>query len=237
MKVCVIRQPAGLGDILFTQKIAKKILETKKADIVYWPVSEVYSYLNEYLGTENIIFINENLDFPGKDLYQKDIRNIVNNEDILYVPLQRADSIVPYKNSNYPMYCKYELVGLNYNNWKEYTKIKRNFKREKYLTEIISPKHTFNLVNKTFGTYPGQQIISSIPNIKNEIEIKNLGFDRPFDWMELFERAQSIHTAETSFCYILALLNLNSVHVYARNTKTDFSYVKDIFPSKWEYIS
>ena len=48
-KICIINQPAGLGDILFCQKIAHVALQEFGCDKVVWPVSEVYNYLHEYI--------------------------------------------------------------------------------------------------------------------------------------------------------------------------------------------
>jgi hypothetical protein len=239
MKRCLVRQPAGLGDILFTQKIVKKIIETNKADIVYWPVSKYYSYLQEYIGSDNIIFVNEELTFPYKDIYTCDPHYIINNDELLYLPLQRADNVIPFdsNSSNHPMYCKYELVGLSYSDWAQYVEIRRNFEREKFLEQSIGNKDSFSLINNTYGTYPDCKKNIKIPHIENSIIIENKGFDRPFDWMNLFKKADNVHTVETSFCYILALLKIKNVNIYSRNTVTDFKYVKNIFPREWNYIT
>ena len=47
-KICLIRQPAGLGDILFCQKIADKI-KNKYNIKVLWPVIDGYSFLKNEL--------------------------------------------------------------------------------------------------------------------------------------------------------------------------------------------
>lgn len=240
MKICIVRQPAGLGDILFTYKIAKKIIETKKADIIYWPVDKQYNYLNNYLKDKNIIFIDENEDFPFKDVFLKDPYTIINTAELLYIPLQRADSIIAYNEdiNNHPMYCKYELVGLNFNDWCSYINICRNFKREEQLEKYMNIKiSNFNLVNKVFGTPPFTQISKPIPDIKNSIEITQLDFDNPFDWCGLLDKADQVHTVDTSFCYLLVFLNKVNVTVYSRNTVTNFKYIKKIFPTTWQYIS
>ena len=63
MKPCLIRQPAGIGDILFTQKIGKRLLETGRCNKVIWPVSKYYNYLQSYIGVDGIEYVNENSDF------------------------------------------------------------------------------------------------------------------------------------------------------------------------------
>mgnify|MGYP003114760519 FL=1 len=42
-KICIIRQPAGLGDILHLFKVAVKLLEQKKVSEVIWPVYSGYN--------------------------------------------------------------------------------------------------------------------------------------------------------------------------------------------------
>ena len=239
MKTAIIRQPAGLGDILYTYKIAKKIIELGKADLVYWPVVSQYNYLNNYLENDKIVFVDEKNDFPFKSVYEQDPYKIVNTDELLYIPLQRADSIIPLNTqiSNHPMYCKYELVGLSFNDWSSYLDIKRDLLRETKIKEYLNLPADYIVVNKTFGTFPNTVIAKTVPEIKNAVEIKNLSFDNPFDWCDVFLNAKEIHTVDTSFCYIIAFLNITNVTIYSRNWVTDFKYNDKIFPKEWKFIS
>jgi len=247
MKICLIRQPAGLGDILFTYKIAKKIIESNKADIVYWPVITEYAYLNEYLIDEKIIFVDVNTNFPFKSIYDEDTRNIVNTEDLLYVPLQRADQIVPFnpETCNYFMYCKYELIGLDYSDWYAFVNITRNIKNEQRLLEYFNYPSDYTLVNKTVGAPPNDRKITTIPDLINSIEMKIKPTFNFFDWCVLFKNAKEIHTVETSLCYLLTLFSCKNVTVYSRHMPgdvfyqihKDFKYIKNIYPKTWKYIS
>ena len=91
MKPCLIRQPAGLGDILFTQKIAKLLLSQGRCNSVVWPLVSQYDYIEPYIGTPGIKYVNENVDFEFKELYNSHINTLHETEDVLYVPLQYAD--------------------------------------------------------------------------------------------------------------------------------------------------
>jgi len=240
MKTALIRQPAGLGDILFTYKIAKKLITTGKVDIVYWPVNQQYICLRDYIKDSKIVFVKENDEFPYKEIYNQDPYKILDTPELLYIPLQRADNIISYKEitGNHPMYCKYELVNLSFFDWNEFINIERNVERELVLEKYLNiTGKQFNLVNKTFGTPPGTAIARSVPFISDSVEITNLSFDNPFDWCSLFLKASEIHTVDTSFCYILAALKIKNVTVYSRNTVTDFRYINRILPSDWKYIS
>ena len=68
-KICLIRQPAGIGDIFFTQKIAKDYIS--KGYLVIWPVIEQFEFIKDYIKIDGLTFVNENFNFPHK------IRNLV----------------------------------------------------------------------------------------------------------------------------------------------------------------
>ena len=46
-KICLVRQPAGIGDIFFTQKIAKHFIA--QGYDVLWPVIEQFSFIKDYI--------------------------------------------------------------------------------------------------------------------------------------------------------------------------------------------
>ena len=62
MKLGLIRQPAGIGDIFFTQKIAKLLLKSR-CNKILWPVISEYSYIADYIGHDRIEYVNENDEF------------------------------------------------------------------------------------------------------------------------------------------------------------------------------
>ena len=233
--IAQIKQPCGLGDILFCQKIAHKIIEKYNVDQLYWPVSKYYNYLNDYIKLDKLVFIDENINFPYGNVYTSPNQQIIVNDELLYVPLQSADYIVPYNHNtaNHPMYCKYELVGLDYTDWTKYVNIIRNPQRECNLIKHLNYPKDYIIVNRTFGTYPNQIVSSEVPKFDNEVEVTNLGFDNPFDWIKLFENAKEIHTVETSFTIILAALGIKNVNVYPRNAFRDFRHIKNLFPADW----
>ena len=64
-KICLINQPAGLGDILLCQKIANHVIELGYK--VIWPVVDQYNYISEYIINPNIEFCSINSEFYGKE--------------------------------------------------------------------------------------------------------------------------------------------------------------------------
>ena len=244
-KICIIRQPAGLGDILHLYKVAIRLLETNQATEIYWPVFSGYNYIHEYIKHPDIIFLDESKDYPGKDYIQKnnprkiDKALIDSNTELLYIPFQIADQIVHSKLPG-PLYCKYEFVGLSYKDWYEYVNIQRNLERENQLEEYIQKETPFDidnfiLVNRFYGTTHQERCEANIPKFENEVTIKEYDFDRPFDWIGLALKAKQIHTVDTSFCWLFRALDIYNLTLYGRGVETNFEYCKGYCDDRWEF--
>ena len=248
-KICVIKQPAGIGDIFFCQKIAQSIREETEYKKIIWPVAPTYSYLNEYMIADGVEFIVETENFPYKDVYNSGNVYMVQTDDLLFVPLQTADYVQKTSSRhNNPLghgHMKYDFCNVEYLDWKEYFNFKRNEDRENSLIEKLGLDITkpFNLINNNCGTYPNfakrDDLIpdNDYPNVYMDfIEGVNL-----FDWVKVFENAEEIHTVETSVYYILEKLGLEKVYIYAKptpqNRANDFSYMKEHCSNKWTYIN
>ena len=74
-KICLIRQPAGFGDILFTIKIARQFIEDGY-DVI-WPVIKEFAYISEYIIISGLTFINENESFLYKEFYIADEKECI----------------------------------------------------------------------------------------------------------------------------------------------------------------
>ena len=249
MKTCIIKQPAGIGDIFFCQKIAKEIQDSTEYKKVIWPVASTYSYLKDYLIVQDVEFIDESLDFPYKDVYNSGSLYMVQTDEYLFVPLQTSDYVLKTsKRHNNPLghgHMKYDFCNIEYLDWKEYFNFNRNEDRENSLIEKLNLDITkpFNLINNNCGTYPNfDKRNDLVPNNDYQniymdfIEGVNL-----FDWIKVFENAEEIHTVETSVYYILEKLGLERVYIYAKptpqNRSNDFSYMKDHCNKNWSYIN
>lgn len=66
MKPCIIKQPAGIGDIFFCQKLAKIMMAHKYS--VIWPVREDILWIGDYI--KDITFVSENWNFLDKTVFQ-----------------------------------------------------------------------------------------------------------------------------------------------------------------------
>ena len=242
---CLIRQPAGLGDIIFCQKIASHYID--KGYDVYWPVVDAYyETIQKYFKGDTIKFCRETDDFPMKEYYLSDLFSAGIDEDTkdIYLPLQHSDRVVFSDIPFDVMSVKYKSLDMDSTGWQDYFNFDRDMDRENYLYyDVLKLNDTsdYNIVNRWFGTtWDGYRKDINLKNDLQVVEMKNLEFDNIFDWCKVFENAKEIHTVETAICYILEKLNLkaNKKCLYSRNApQNGFSYVENIYTKiKWEFI-
>jgi len=246
MKTGLIRQPAGIGDIFFTQKIANLLISKKRCHNIIWPVSSEYAYLNDYIGTDNIVYVDENTDFEYKDIYLSSINTLYEQKDVLYVPLQHADQTVTLPDCRAHGHIKYKFCNnLSHSDWKHYFNFRRNFNRENKLIDKlqINIKEKYNLINSNYGSPPAFKSKKDIHPNNNYLNI-HMDFIKDihlFDWLKIAENAQEIHTMETSLCYLLEKINLTNVFMYSKYTaesgiKDNFGYIKENYCKDWQYV-
>ena len=238
MKKIIIRQPAGIGDIFFTQKIAYILHETYKVDII-WPVISPFIWVKDYIKTSFIEFVNWDDNFEGKEiLINNDVSNIFSLNDYLVIPLQRADW-------NYPnlsvMDSKYELVGLKYEGREHYFSFERNLEKENklyYDVLKLTDESNYTLINRQFASPPDTQVCPhiDISKFSNYIEMSYVEGYNLLDWCKVIENAKEIHTVETSLNYIIDKLNLDiPLNMYSKHTPPSYNQVQHLFKSNWKY--
>jgi hypothetical protein len=241
---CLIRQPAGLGDIIFCQKIAKTLVDSGY-DII-WPLAKHYSYLKDYITHPNISFVIESDDFLYKDIYQNDGFNFVQTDDFLYLPLQRISHLM-FENEKSMMIAKYKYCQMDYHDWTNYVSFSRNKEREDYIKNFLGIKHgeKYNFINNLYGTPPHT---AKNENIIPKNDFKNVylniyDWDHVFDWLGVIEQAEEIHTVETSLCYLMKCIGLKNVSIYERVPEKNLRYDnpsknylhQPIFSDDWKY--
>jgi hypothetical protein len=236
MKTCFIKQPAGLGDILFCQKIAAKIKE--KGYQIVWPVANIYSYLNEYITGINFD------DISNYGWFNECGTNIIKlqNDDI-YVPLQDGDK--HFLNESL-MLSKYKFVNVDYSDWHKYLNISRNFDREQKLKNYlnIKPGSEYDVICNTYGTPPTtvecDYMNNHLQNIKlprRTIKMFNSVEYNVFDWIGVLESSNTIYTTDTCFVYLIDALNLGQqLYMYSRYTPPNFMHIKECVTRPWKMI-
>lgn len=222
-KICLIRQPAGLGDIFFCQKI-KKHFEDLGYKII-WPVIDEFLWLNEYLEG---YYPSINSDFQFKEYYHGG--NIINNDELFFLPLQDADRMV----SGFKiMESKYKLISLDYHDWSNYFNYNRNNSKEEelyYNVLNLTDESEYTLISNNYGSPPN---FKKFPIANGESNIVYLDFIEDFtlfDWIKVIENANKIKMIDSSLNYILETLTLNAeqVSLYTRRPN-NFSEIDYLF--------
>lgn len=237
-KICVFRQPAGLGDIFFLQKAAYEF--HMRGYHIVWPVIDNFLYIEQHIRTPYITFYSEEENFPFKEIYMSNPYNIIDNDDFLYIPFQHADRICSHASL---MEVKYKLVNIDSSDWVNYFNFKRNTIRENFLYHDvlnIQENEEYILVNKNYGSPPNFKTLTNIkyPTNTKVVEMDFYGLDTIFDWCKVVENAKEIYTVETAICYIMDKLKTENVNLYPRDgLNLDYAKLVHSNNNKYTYIN
>jgi hypothetical protein len=236
--VCIIKQPAGLGDILFTSKI-RKIFTDYGINVIN-PVISEYSWLGEYVDGNFPVLNNEFKYFDLYNSFNEHLPKTINhdNEKILIIPLESADRLF----SGSVMDAKYKLLNIDFNDWSKFLSFRRNIEKEnKLFYEILNLKDDdeFILINENKGSPPNHSKV----NIKTKDDIKRVymsfydGFSL-FDWIKVIEKSKELHFVESSLNFILEVSDINpkKIFVYSKHNPSSFNQVKHLFLKDWTFI-
>ena len=232
-KICLIRQPAGIGDIFFTQKIAKDLIS--KGYEVWWPVIQQFEFIKNYIKVDGLKFVTENENFPHKNIYLEGYSEPVQiADDSIYLPIQHFDRHFPDISV---MQAKYKMVSMDSSDWLDYFEFERNLEREQKLIGHYGVQDKeFVFVNRMFGSPPHSKPCPHMGEYENSVEMEYLGWDNLFDWIGLLLKAKHIYTVETSILYIISKLGLKNVTVYSRHSSPSFHQVEHIFDKDLTYV-
>ena len=125
-KKLLINQPAGIGDILFIQKIVKKLSEDYE---VYHPVKDSISWMTDYVDTT-----------CKQSDCQAETFDVVVNLDGLELP-----------NMSH-MKAKYVALGINHEDFIDYIDIIRDKDKEDELFSKMIDQTPYRLVCPWYGT-------------------------------------------------------------------------------------
>jgi hypothetical protein len=238
-KTCLIYQPAGIGDIFFSQAIAKHYVRLGYK--VIYPIKSNLMYLKDYLIFEGISYVDENSEFPYKERYVQFNPSILTG-DFVYVNLDQSQTVVGLSEGF--MLSKYKLVNLDYKTWDSEFSFNRNKEREdKLFYEILGLKNgdKYILTNTKFGT-PPNFVTLQIPIPISEYKIVDMEFiegTNLMDWCKTLENASGIITVDTSIQYIMEKLELNYdfFDCYPRDggKGNHLNNIIKIFNIPWEY--
>lgn len=215
-KKCLINQPAGIGDILFIQKIVSRLSEEYQ---VYLPVKESISWLADYVSTTCL---------------EEDCKSL------------QFDKVLRLDGASIPGYkimeSKYRLAGILFDDYVSYIDIKRNKQKEEDLFNLISPKKSYRLVCPWFGT-PQQGSLSmlkmDIP-ISDELENVVMNIEEGytlFDWLKIIQEADEIYTTDSAIMFLIEKFDCKAKTLVAYSRRKDASEVDYLFTKDWRYAN
>lgn len=213
MQTIIVNQPFGLGDIIFTQQLAKVIAGGRT---ILWPVfPQFVEGLNRaYPDVKFIDWKKLPIDYDRTGQYETNLAGI---GPCTILPFRFACDMLhlPYDEC---MRAKYKLYGLDFEIWQDGAYWQRDMSFETALPtnldiDIFSDK--YSLINRTFGSDNTLKV-----NITADgIEMKPFDNFSLFDWALTLQNASAIHTVNTSIIYLLEMLDLKAteVHLYQRS--------------------
>ena len=238
-KVCIINQPAGLGDILWIQPIVDDI--SNRGFKVLYPVCEQYLQpLKDRVTTRNSNFCSV------EDVEKYDVwggREPVIEDDFEYWPFDHI--------WNRPELSQYDVMEKKYRfyqdvtgrevecDWQNSVFLDRNKEGEdKYYEQLVGGEERYIWVNNTYGTPPNTAVRPMEIQWDGHVVVNN-GDIPIFDTLKIIENAEQVHTVETSFCYLIDLLNTKTddINMYSRKTSTcevvGLEYTDKLFSREW----
>lgn len=240
-KVALFNQPAGIGDIFFLQKAARHLISLGY-DLI-WPIIPPFMYIKNYI--KNINFVNENDDFPNKNIYKT--AEPINQNNLLYLPFDGCHQRLNVELMKAKYYMMRQLgFDIYENDWKNYLKFERNLEREHECRKAfgIEEGEKFIFANNIFGSPP--DIVGRDMMITTDLKVifhqpEHINMFNLFDFCWILENAEEIHTVETSMCYLIETLNtkgklnMYSRKIHGRQQHEDFSYVGGVYNKDWTY--
>lgn len=222
-----IRQPAGLGDIFFCQKIAVKLIQHRHT--VYWPVIPEYQYIEQHI--RNGIIWRE----PPHKTFELDLGNATRLVDWT----NRGDWRQNLMEAKYMYANQHFKVGGN-KTWWQYFKIDyRDYDAEKALCDmLITEEHKdgFCLFNQHFATQ-----CYKIRKLKFEsdlpmIEVEKYPEFNLFAWCGMVEKAKEIRIPDSSLPYIVEILRTTDrLYLYNRDGERNIR-TKKLWHKPWTFV-
>jgi hypothetical protein len=224
---CLIVQPAGLGDILFCQKIG--FYYYNQGYRIIWPVDEVY--LNDVRS-----YVDSPFNFVPRMALSS--REPIFRSDYIYLPLDGCSTIM----NDLIMISKMKMARVDYDkDWTDYVKIKRNKEKENELFyNILNLRdgEEYVLVNYNFASPPKVYRQSTRYNGPlKEVEISFLKGFSLFDWSKVIENATEVFITDSSATLLVELLNSSTTKKYTIITRQgNFKELNCMYKLPWTFI-
>lgn len=226
-RTCIINQPAGLGDILFCQKIAY-YYHNKGYEII-WPVKDVY--------LKDVI---DNLDTPFYFVPQFPLpKDPIFTHDYVYLPLDGCSTRV----GKMVMESKIVLANVPYNkDWTKDVRLNRTSKSLE-LIDILGLDLTdkYVLTNYNFASPPNSlRQPDRYTGPLKEIELSFIRGFSLFDWQIIMEAAEELFVTDSCVAMLAEILNcqnrLRAKKLINITRQPNFQELSYMYNLPWEFI-
>ena len=112
MKPCIIKQPAGVGDVFFLQKIAHVYRDTGHE--IIWPLRDHIFWISEYIPGITWYKLSEWMMDPRSQIFN--YAGFADNEELVYIDCSTADRTFNTDPTRI-MSAKFGLVGMDHKDW------------------------------------------------------------------------------------------------------------------------
>ena len=233
MKPCLIKQPAGIGDIFFCQKIARVMMQNRYQ--IIWPLRPDIHWIKDYI--KDIYFPTTEDDFIGKEIYEMGAGAVI-EDGVAFINTATADLT---HNDGKIMSSKYSMLGLDYTDWKDYFKFERNFDKENdlyYNVLGLKDDSEFVFINNLYNTdIRDSELLSSENYDLPVVELKIIDGFTLFDWCKVLEKAKSVFTINTSINYLIDVLDTSyERYVIIAHNEKNKSEIDYLFSTPHEMI-
>ncbi len=234
-KICLINQPAGIGDIFYSLGIARHY--QKLGYRIIWPVVKEILWLKDYI--DGIEFCDWKGEFEKKDQYTERIQKFT--DDFVYLPINVSNEVI----GGLTMPSKYHYAYVNPSTWLENFKWNRNIEKENrlyYNVLCLKDNEEYVFVNQNYVTPPRTEKFSmGFQTEDKTIEMGYIEGYTVFDWYKVIENASGIVTIDTCIQYMMETMsNLKAqfYYCYLRNGIHTHVQIKDLFKkTPWTYLT
>lgn len=234
MKPCIIKQPAGVGDVFFLQKIAH--MYRHSGHEIIWPLCDNIFWISEYISDITWYKLSEWMMDSRSKIFN--YAGFVDNEEVVYIDCSTADRTFNTDPTRI-MSAKFGLVGFDHTDWGNYFKFNRKKDKEDELYyDVLGLKDNseYSYVNDIVHT-----------DIRKTGRLSNIEYEYPvvdnrivegftlFDWSKVLINAKEIHTIPTAVCFIVDVIDTKAKVFYYPNDERQYKDVIDIFNNVTEY--
>ena len=220
MKWCLIKQPAGIGDVFFCQKIARYMMSQQYQ--VIWPLRSDISWIRHYI--RDIYFPTIDDQFPGKEFYDQGMGYKI-QDDSAFISLATADMT---NNDGKIMSSKYSMLDLDHSDWQDYFLFERDLDKEDdlyYNVLGLQDDSQFAFINNLYNTdVRNSHLLSKEQFDLPTVELKIIDGFTLFDWCKVLEKAKQIHTINTAINYLIDVIDTSydEYIIYAHNESNKY---------------